>query len=795
MVFEEFEELNGDFWKIKKIRTYIGEITLETAKWEEPAGPTEKPSVTDLRNWDFKLLQRYQPFYAPFCDMCCMCTFGKCDLLGKKGACGIDAAAQQARSFFLSSCIGTGAHTAHARHILEHAIKEKGETFPIDMGMNIELEAPITRTVIGEKPESLGDFKEVLDYCEEQLASLISAVHTGQEGNILDFESKTFQAGMIDELAKEVCDISQIAAYGMPKGDKDVSLVELGLGTIDKEKPVVVCIGHNVAPGAEIIDYADNKGIYEDIEVCGICCSAIDASRHDENAKIIGPLSKQLEFIRSGIADVIVVDEQCIRVDMLEEALKNNSPLIVTTDKACYGLPDKTNEDENTLISQLVKNEINGALILDPKKVGCIAVETAIKISKDRKKIKSAPNIEKIKKYADSCIKCGLCDKICPNGLPISDAICKVKEGDYSRILGLYEVCYSCGRCEESCKANLPIVTVINRTAEYHLKEQNYKIRKGRGPVQDVEIRNVGRPIVFGEIPGIVAFVGCSNYPNGGREIAEMAEEFLKRNYIVITTGCSALSIGEYTDEEGKTLYEKYKGAFDAGGLVNLGSCVSNAHVSGACIKIANIFAKKPLRANYEEIADYILNRIGACGIAFGAYSQKASTITAGINRWGIPAIVGPHGSKYKRLLIGRKDKAENWDINDFRTREVVKGEPCPEHLLYSAETKEEVMALVPKLCIRVNDTPKGRQTKLANYIDLYSKYIGKFPKDIHLLIRNKNDIPITYGQQIRDIIDEKGWKPRKAPLEPSLMDFERSDKNDSTAADSFDRLKTGEGS
>ena len=55
------------------------------------------------------------------------------------------------------------------------------------------------------------------------------------------------------------------------------------------------------------------------------------------------------------------------------------------------------------------------------------------------------------------------------------------------------------------------------------------------------------------------------------------------------------MTLGEYRDEEGKTLYERYNGDFDAKGLVNIGSCVSNAHIPGACIKIANIFAKKPL--------------------------------------------------------------------------------------------------------------------------------------------------------------------------------------------------------
>ena len=36
------------------------------------------------------------------------------------------------------------------------------------------------------------------------------------------------------------------------------------------------------------------------------------------------------------------------------------------------------------------------------------------------------------------------------------------------------------------------------------------------------------------------------------KEVAEASKRFLERNYIVVATGCGAMSIGEYTDDEGK---------------------------------------------------------------------------------------------------------------------------------------------------------------------------------------------------------------------------------------------------
>lgn len=771
------KEFKDDFWKSKNFKVSIGDI-VETERREEipeSVGPTPKPNVTDLRSWDMKLLERYEPFYAPFCDMCCLCTYGKCDLTaGKKGACGIDIEAQQARIVLLACCIGAAAHSAHSRHLLEHLIEKKGEDFPINLGIDIDIEAPIIRTVIGKAPKTLGDLREAMDYMEEQNLHLLSACHTGQEGKSVDFESKAFHAGLMDNLGMEIGDIAQIAALNLPKGDPDAPLVELGMGSIDKNKPVVLCIGHNVAPGAGIIDYLEDKELEDDVEVCGICCAALDITRYNKNAKVVGPISKQLKFVRSGVADVIVVDEQCVRTDVLEEARKNKAAVIATTDKICLGLPDMTDEDADKIVKQLVNDEIEGALILDPDKVGEVATRVAMQIAKDREALKLLPDLDEIQEMARECTECGWCVRVCPNSQPMMDAVTGAAKGDFSEFIRLYEndVCYTCGRCEQECERDLPLMSMLTKVGEKYVKDEKYNIRAGRGPVQDVEIRRVGAPLVLGEIPGVVAFVGCSNYPEGGADVAKMAEEFLERNYIVVTSGCGAMSIGEYRDEEGRTLYERYSGDFDAKGLVNVGSCVSNSHIAGACIKIANIFAKKPLEGNFEEISDYILNRVGACGVAWGAYSQKAAAIATGVNRWGIPVVLGPHGSKYRRLFLGRTDKKETWNLNDLRTGEVIEGEPAPEHLLYAAENREEATVMIAKLCIRPNDTSKGRQIKLNHYIDLHKKYFGILPEDVYKFIRVEKDIPITYKKEVMDMLEEKGWEPRALPQEPSKMEF-----------------------
>jgi acetyl-CoA decarbonylase/synthase complex subunit alpha len=317
--------------------------------------------------------------------------------------------------------------------------------------------------------------------------------------------------------------------------------------------------------------------------------------------------------------------------------------------------------------------------------------------------------------------------------------------------------------------SELSIHSFIVKAGEKHMTEEKNVCRVGRGAVQDVEIRNVGSPIVLGEIPGILAVVGCSNYPKGGKDVYDICREFASRRFIVVTSGCAAMTGGSYKNAEGKTLYEEFPGEFAAGGVLNVGSCVANSHIAGAAIKVANIFAKRPLRGNYEEIADYIYNRVGAVGLAWGAYSQKAAAIAAGFWRLGIPVLVGPHGSKYRRMLLGREDKKEDWEVYDARTGDKVNVGPAPEHLFQTVETKEEAMVTIAKLCIRPNDTWKGRSIKLSHYIDLHKRLYGIMPNDIDLFVRTPADVPMTMKDEITKILQEKGWKETVIP-DPTLL-------------------------
>jgi anaerobic carbon-monoxide dehydrogenase, CODH/ACS complex subunit alpha len=730
----------------------------------EPVGPTPMPEIPTLRSWDMRLLKTYSPWYAPFCDLCCFCTYGKCDLSqGRRGACGLDIATQQARFILIACLMGCSAHAGHAGHIVEYLIDKYGPDKKIDLGTYIELTAPNIMTVTGLKPETLGDLKTVIEYVYKEVTHLLDSTHFGQEGSYLDYESKALHASMLDHVGMEVADIAQIVGFNFPTSVADTPLVDMGWASVDESKPVILLVGHNPATSTTIVDYLRENDFYDKVEIAGICCTALETTRYSDRAKVIGPLSRQLFYVRTGIADVIVTDEQCIRTDMPIQADAVGSRVIATLDKAMYGLEDATEWDTEEIVKQMVEDKKHFA-ILDTRKAAEVATKVAMAIAPQRTKkwLTKDEAIELSKK----CTNCGVCEWVCPNLIKIGDGITELAKGNVELLAKQFNECIGCGKCDQECPLKVPIFKIMQAAASM----ETWKIRAGRGAVMDTEIRKVGAPITLGTIPGVLAFVGCSNYPDID-DVADMVYEFAKRKYIVTLTGCAAMVAGMKKFEDGKTVYELFPPDFDAGGVVNIGSCVSNAHISGAAIKIANIFAALPLRANYEVMADYVLNRVGACGVAWGAMSQKAASIGTGFNRLGIPVLLGPHSSKYRRLFLSRKEE-DDWSVMDARKREIVdSGEPSPEHLAYVAETKEKAMVMIPKLCIRKNDTPQGRSIKLNHYISLYKKYMGPgLPEDIHLFIRRDADIPLVYKKEVREYLKQIDWQPKDPVGLPTLI-------------------------
>ena len=95
----------------------------------------------------------------------------------------------------------------------------------------------------------------------------------------IDFESKALHAGMLDLLGMEICDMLQIVAYDMPRGAADAPLIEIGMGTLDQNKGVLIAYGHNLAAGAEAMIYAENNNLWDKVDIGGVCCTAHDLNQ------------------------------------------------------------------------------------------------------------------------------------------------------------------------------------------------------------------------------------------------------------------------------------------------------------------------------------------------------------------------------------------------------------------------------------------------------------------------------------------------------------------------------------
>ena len=96
--------------------------------------------------------------------------------------------------------------------------------------------------------------------------------------------------------------------------------------------------------------------------------------------------------------------------------------------------------------------------------------------------------------------------------------------------------------------------------------------------------------------------------------------------------------------------------------------------------------------------------------------------------------------------------------------------EPAPEAMLYIAETKEEAMVEMAKLCFRPSDNSIGRSIKLTHYCDISMKYCGKLPDDWHIYVRDTKDLPLVYKDQMMKELESKhGWTDRLEEQEVHL--------------------------
>ena len=74
-----------------------------------------------------------------------------------------------------------------------------------------------------------------------------------------------------------------------------------------------------------------------------------------------------------------------------DEAAKVNTPVIAASEKNCMGFKNRTNDPADEIVADLVSGKVKGVLILDPEKVGEVAVRVSQKVAPLRKTKKRPP--------------------------------------------------------------------------------------------------------------------------------------------------------------------------------------------------------------------------------------------------------------------------------------------------------------------------------------------------------------------------------------------------------------------
>ena len=86
-----------------------------------------------------------------------------------------------------------------------------------------------------------------------------------------------------------------------------------------------------------------------------------------------------MQFIKSGIANVIVLDSQCIRTDILHHASKMGIPVVATNPECSLGLPDRTGDETEKIVDDLLSQREAGVLIFDKKKIAEVSAKLSLR--------------------------------------------------------------------------------------------------------------------------------------------------------------------------------------------------------------------------------------------------------------------------------------------------------------------------------------------------------------------------------------------------------------------------------
>ena len=729
--------------------------------------------AADIAEWDNYLTNQYPPLYTEPQEICADCHMGPCNLKEKRGKCGLEFEPYQGKLNLRAVCRGCLIQIMDSREVVNYAIKIFGKDKSISWGI-LQDRADVCHLhlVTGIFAKNLADMDRAQSYVEEQLNKLLVASIQGT-GSVADFEEMAFHAGSVLLVAQDVAELVKMNCFGLSNASNyDINeledypwMVNGGLGSLEPGKPAICFVGDNFLPGWVAANYLKDKGLTEQIEICGIGPAGDDIARFYDRCRVITGMVKASKAIRSGIADVIVGSSSCLQFDILADAQSVDSRLIWISKERNVGLPDRTDDPVDKIVEDLIAGA-PGAWIRDCEKAGEVAVKAAQGIK--RKPVSAyLLSEDEAKKEAKKCREnCDLCFNSCPNSLMIGRGLRKVAQEGLGALSKVEEGCHFCGKCEEVCPENIRILDLIIAAQGKRAPEDKFVMRAGRGPACREESMG-GAYGILANAPGWFHVMGCGDAKTV-EDIGWIAEKLADYGCIVHVAGCAASEIARYFDEkEGKFIFETHGGGVAARCIVNHGGCSACAHILDQTMKWPRTGTGISCYANYARIADVSHNLISQTLIVWGALPERMQAIVTAWTRAGQAVVIGPASAfGWKHFLLGNKWDWEKWwsylmsNFEELKAGDKRMHEPAPKHMIIPVETKEE--AINAALCVqnRPAGAWDGRQQSLDAYIEESFKAFGEYPDDWHVLVRHDLDLPQRRkGTMIKKLREEQGWE------------------------------------
>ena len=312
--------------------------------------------------------------------VCCRnCTMGPCRISKKAdlGVCGANADVIVARNFGRFVAGGSAGHSDHGRDCIEalhavahgetndYTIRDAEKLLRIAAELGIVTEGrdllAIAKDLAAEFFENYGSTKNELSFIhrvperrrklwanlgitprgmDREIAEMMHRTHMGCDNDAANTMLHVARTCLADGwagsmIATEISDI----LFGTPSPRK----ATVNLGTLKKDQVNILVHGHNPIVSEKIMEAANDPDLITlarekgaaGINLVGLCCTGNELMMRHGIPMAGNHLMTELAII-TGVAELIIVDYQCIMPSLVQVASCYHTKMVTTADKARF---------------------------------------------------------------------------------------------------------------------------------------------------------------------------------------------------------------------------------------------------------------------------------------------------------------------------------------------------------------------------------------------------------------------------------------------------------------------------